>query len=155
VKAAIVLAGLCGVAHADDDARPWHGSVGAGGAFVLTGAQDGARQRGDVLVDVKPGSRYGILLGWRGFTGNRTGLVTGGLVFEGAAARPRLVVDLHVDAGADLDQHAPLVGAGIRTTLTIIGPLAVGFDTSAVLVLDDIDTSRVQLQTSALAVVRW
>jgi hypothetical protein len=76
-------------------------------------------------------------------------------VYEGAAARPRLVLDLHAELGADLDARVPLVGGGIRTTLTIIGPLGVALDTGAYLVLDGIDRTRLQLQTSTVLVARW
>ena len=78
-----------------------------------------------------------------------------GLVYEGAAARPRLVVDLHADAGADLDARAPLVGGGVRATLTLLGPLGVVVDAGAYLVIDGIDGSRLQLQSSTLLVARW
>lgn len=149
--AAVLVALLAATAHAE---RPWHGSVGGGATLVLTGDQ-GDRLRFDVTLDVKPRSRYGVVLGWRAFDADHRGLVTAGLVYEGAAARPRLVVDLHADAGADLDARAALVGGGIRTTLKVAGPLGVLFDTGGYLVLDGIDDLRLQLQASALAVIRW
>ncbi|MDX2090945.1 MAG: hypothetical protein SFX73_24005 [Kofleriaceae bacterium] len=149
---AIVLAVLVArVAHAE---RPWHGSIGGGSTLVLTGAKDD-RLRFDVTLDVKPRTRFGGLLGWRAFDGNRRGMVVAGIVYEGAAARPRLVLDLHAEGGVDLDAKAPVLGAGIRPTLTIVGPLGVVFDTGGYLVLDGIDDLRFQLQASALVVVRW
>ena len=134
--------------------RSWHGSIGAGGAFVLTGER-GDRQRAELAIEVKPRSRFGALVAWRAFDQDRDGLVTAGLVYEGAAARPRLVLDLHVDIGADLDESAPLIGGGIRTTLTIIGPLGIVLDTGAYLIIDGVDNSRLQLQSSALVVFRF
>jgi hypothetical protein len=151
VKSALVLLACAGTARAE---RPWHGSVGAGGALVLTG-DGGDRQRAEVAIEVKPRSRFGVLAAWRSFDEDHDGLVTAGLVYEGAAARPRLVLDLHADAGYDLDANAPLAGGGIRTTLTIIGPLGVAFDAGAYLVLDGLDDTRLQLQSSTLLVARW
>ncbi len=135
-------------------ARPIHGSIGAGGTLVLTGEQ-GDRTRADVAVDLKWHSRYGGIVAWRAFDQDRKGLVTAGVVYEGGAARPRLVLDLVAELGADLDQKAPLAGGGIRSTLTIIGPLGVSLYTGAYLVWDGIDDSRVQVQSNALLVASW
>ncbi len=139
------------MAHAE---RPLHGSVGAGGTVVVTGSQ-GDRLRFDLAVDLKPRSRYGVLVAWRAFDQEHRGLVTAGLVFEGAAARPRLVIDMHADVGVDLDQRAPLVGGGLRFTIGIVGPLGVVYDGTAFIVLDGIDDSRFQLQSTLLLVARW
>ncbi|MEO8705041.1 MAG: hypothetical protein ABI867_33620 [Kofleriaceae bacterium] len=136
------------------EAKPWHGSVGAGGVLVLTG-EHGDRQRAEVAIDLEFGSRFGVVAAWRAFDEDHDGLVTAGIVFEAAASRPRLVLALHGDAGIDLDARAPLIGGGLRTTLTIIGPLGVAFDTGAYLVLDGIDDTRLQLQSSGSIVARW
>jgi len=146
-----VLLASATTAHAD---RGWHGSAGAGGALVLAGDQ-GDRLRADVALDLKPGTRLGALLAWRAFDADHRGLVMAGVVYEGAAARPRLVLDVFAQAGADLDAEAPLAGGGVRTTLTIIGPLGVALDLAGYLVLDGIDDTRLHLQSNALAVVRW
>jgi hypothetical protein len=148
----VVLVGLPAWSALAD--RPWHGSVGVGGALVLTGER-GDRQRGEVAIDIKPRSRFGVIAAWRAFDKDRDGLVMAGIVYEGAAARPRLVLDLHAEAGFDLDVRAPLAGGGVRSTLTIIGPLGVAFDTGAYLVLDGVDDVRMQIQTNALVVGRW
>jgi hypothetical protein len=134
--------------------RPLHGSLGAGSTLIATGAE-GDRFRFDLALDVKPWSRYGFVLGWRAFDVDRRGLVTAGLVYEGAAARPRLVLDLRAELGVDLDRPAPAAGGGLRTTLTLIGPLALALDTAAYLVIDGIDGTRLQLQGSTAVVVRW
>lgn len=138
-------------AHAD---RPVHGSFSAGGALLLTG-DDGSRQRAELELDVEPQSRFGAVVAWRGFDQNRHGLVTAGLIYEGGAARPRLVLDLHADLGVDLDLHAPAVGGGIRTVLTLIGPLALALDTGAYLVIDGVDHSRLQIQSGLGLAARW
>ena len=150
MRSFFVVVLLASTAHA----RPYHGSVGAGGALVLLGDQ-GDRQRADIVVDLKPRSRYGGIVGWRAFDEERKGLVTAGLVYEGGAARPRLVLDLIVEVGADLDQKAPLAGGGIRSTLTIIGPVGVALSTNVYLVLDGVEDSRLHLQSNALLVAIW
>jgi hypothetical protein len=81
--------------------------------------------------------------------------VCGGLVYEPGAARPTLVIDLHADLGADLDQHAPLAGGGIRTTIGISGPLGVALDSGGYLVIDGIDRTRLVLSLGAAVVARW
>jgi len=140
----------------DDDCPPrrYHGSLGAGGALLLTG-DGGDRLRRDVAADVKLAGRYGVLAAWRAADADHRGLLIAGLVFEGAAARPRLVIDLHADLGADLDARAPLVGGGIRTTLQLAGPLGVVFDGGAHLVIDGIDGTRLQIAGTTLLALRW
>ena len=134
--------------------RGQHGSIGGGGSLVLAGAE-GDRLRTDLQVDLKPHSRYGGSLAWRGFDQDHRGVVTAGLVFEAAAARPRLVVDLHADLGADLDRRAPVLGGGIRNTLTIVGPLGIALDAGGYLAVDGIEHSRLVVATNALLVARW
>lgn len=149
-----------GLAFADEappSSRPWHGSVGVGGSLLATGAQ-GDRFRIDLAIDLKPRSRYGLTLAWRAIEprgARRDGLLMAGVLYEGAAARPRLVLDLHADAGLDLDARRPLIGGGIRTTLAVIGPLGIVLDSGAYLVIDGIDDSRLQLMGSTLFAGRW
>lgn len=159
VAAVIIAAAIARPATADPSeppkpARPFHGSIGVGGALLLTGER-GDRQRAEIAFDVKPRSRFGVIAAWRAFDEDHDGLVTAGILYEGAAARPRLVLDLHAELGFDLDARAPLAGGGIRSTLTIIGPLGIALDSGAYLVIDGIDETRLQLQTSALVVGRW
>lgn len=156
---AFVLVGLglaipSAAAESTPPERTVHGSAGAGGSILITGSQ-GDRFRFDVVLDLKPRSRYGVLLAWRAFDAEHRGLVTAGLLFEGAAARPTLVLDLHADVGVDLDQRAPLIGGGIRPTLQIIGPLGLVYDGGAYLILDGVESSRLQLQSTLLLVARW
>lgn len=151
MRIAFALLLVASTAHAD---RPWHGSAGAGTSTALTG-DGGDHLRFDIGIDVKPRSRYGATVGWRQFDEDHRGLLVAGIVYEGAAARPRLVLDLHAGAGVDLDRPAPLVVAGIRPTLKVIGPLAIVFDFSAYVVLDGVDDSRLQLASSALVGVAF
>jgi hypothetical protein len=146
---------LIGVAHAEP--RPVHGSIGIGSVFLATGEQ-GDRNRLEAEVDLEPGGaldRYGFSLALRTFDRHHAGLLTAGLVFEAAAARPRLVIDLHVDAGADLDASRPVAGAGVRTVLGIIGPLAVAFDAGLYVVIAGSQDTRFALTGDALVVARW
>jgi hypothetical protein len=150
VRIAVALIALTAVA----DARPWHGSVGGGTSFLLTGAE-GDRHRFELAVDFKPASRYGGHVAWRAFDDVHRGLLMGGLVYEAGAARPRLVVDLHGDIGIDLDRNAPVAGGGVRTTLTIWKIIGVALDAGGYLVVDGIDDTRLVLASSAALVVRW
>jgi len=161
VRVLALCAALAGTAHADDETpppRPIHGSAGAGGGFLLTGANGGNRGRLDAEIDVSPGGafgRFGGSLAWRAVDRDHAGLACVGVVYEAAAARPRLVLDLHADLGADVDVKAPLVGGGIRSTLTIIGPLGVALDTGAYLVIDGIADTRLAIESNAMLVARW
>lgn len=150
MRVAILLLLLTSTASA----RPWHGSVGGGSSFLLTGAE-GDRQRFELAVDLTPGSRYGGHIAWRAFDDVHRGLLLAGAVFEAGAARPRLVVNLHTDVGVDLDRVAPVVGGGVRTTLTIWKMIGVGLDAGGYLVVDGIDDTRLVLASSASLVVRW
>lgn len=156
MRSVLLLLALAGVAHA----RPIHGSLGGGGVLVLLG-EDGDRYRGDVAFDLKWRSRYGGSIAWRAFDkgslgdGKHDGMVLAGLVYEAGAARPRLVLDLIVEAGADLDQKAPVIGGGIKNTITIIGPLGVVLHTGAYVVIDGVDDSRFHLQSNLLVAARW
>ncbi|NVB78926.1 MAG: hypothetical protein HOV81_11060 [Kofleriaceae bacterium] len=134
--------------------RPVHGSIGGGGSLLLSGAQ-GDRTRFELELDLQPKSKFGGLLAWRAFDDEHDGMVMAGLVYEAGAARPRLVVNLHADAGADLDQTAPLVGGGARTTLTLWKVIGVAFDGGAYLVIDGVDETRLVIATSASLVARW
>ena len=145
---AVVLA-LAGGARADR----FHGSASAGGTLLLTGA-DGDRQRAELELDGEDG-RLGALVAWRGFDRGHAGLVTAGLVYEAAAARPRLVLDLHGDAGLDLDQRAPVIGGGARTLLLVVGPLGIALDAGAYLVIDGIDHTRLAIATGGAITLAW
>lgn len=151
MRALAILCALAATAHAD---RGVHGSVGGGSALLVTGHDDN-RFRFELELDIEPASRYGGFVAWRGFDDEHRGMLLGGLIYEAGAARPRLVLDLHADAGADLDQRAPVAGGGIRTTLTLIGPLGLALDSGAYLVIDGVDDTRLRLMGSTSIVARW
>ena len=146
MKALVVLALVPSIASAD---RAWHGSLAGGSGLALTGG-GGDRVRYDLALDLKPASRYGVTLGWRQLDGDHAGLLVAGLLFEAAAARPRLTIDFHTDVGLDLDDPHPLVAGGLRTMIGVVGPLAVILDVTPYLVLGDYDALRLQIAGSAL-----
>jgi hypothetical protein len=151
VRAAIVLAALATTASADDHL---HGSAGGGGSLLLTGDNGGSRTRLDGELDVTYG-RYGGLVALRTFDSSHDGLVFAGFVYEAAAARPTLVLDLHADAGYDLDVHAPALGGGLRTTIAIVGPLGVALDSGFYVVVNGVDRTRAVIDLNAMVVARW
>ena len=138
-------------AYAD---RPLHGSIGGGSALLLTG-DGGDRQRYELEADVEPYSRWGGLVAWRHFNGDHKGILAAGIVYEAGAARPRLVVDFHGDVGFDLDQRAPMAGGGLRTVITIVGPLGIALDSGGYLVLDGVDHTRFAIALGASLVARF
>jgi hypothetical protein len=150
VVVVVVVVLAASTAHA----RPIHASVGIGGALLATGDL-GDRGRLELEVDVEPHSRFGALLALRGFDEDHRGLVCAGLVYEPGAARPTLVIDLHADVGADLDQHAPLAGGGIRTTIGLYGPAGIALDSGGYLVIDGVDRTRLVLSFGAAVIAKW
>lgn len=153
----LVLALVLVLAAARDavaDDRAWHGSVGIGGALLLTGF--GAdRNRFEIEADLEPGSQLGGLVALRGVDDTHRGIACAGVVYEAGAARPRLVLDLHGDVGVDLDHPAPMVGGGVRTTITIVGPLGLALDAGGYLVIDGVSATRLEISTSAALAVRF
>nr|HEX4318756.1 hypothetical protein [Kofleriaceae bacterium] len=155
----VVAASLVAAAAAadPDDARPMHGSVGVGGALLFTGGGDDA-QRLDVEADLEPGGRwgrYGVLVALRAFDGSHDGLVCAGLVFDAAVARPKLALQLHADAGVDLDASRPMVGGGLRTTLGVVGPLGVMLDLAGDLIIAGASDTRFAITGDALVVAHF
>lgn len=151
MKSLAIVAMVVAPAWAD---RPIHGSAGIGASFLLTGAL-GDRNRFEAELDLEPRSRFGALLALRGFDDHHKGIACAGLVYEAGAARPRIVLDLHADIGADLDQRAPMVGAGIRTTITLIGPLGIALDSGGYLVIDGVAATRMVIGSGVMIVGRW
>jgi len=153
--AVLVLVLRAPVAHAEPAGwRGVHGSIGGGGSLLLTGDR-GDRTRFELELDIKPTNRFGGLVAWRAFDADHHGMLLGGLVYEAGAARPLLVVDLHGEAGVELDVTAPVLGGGVRTTLTVWKLIGVGFDAGGYLVIDGVDDTRLVIATSASLVIRW
>jgi hypothetical protein len=158
---AITAAG--GTARADDDAapapsRPFRAALGLGGFAALTGPSD----RGLVaVVELLPGGALGRLGGrLEARTLSGTDLAdhaaTAGVLFEAAAARPRLALYLHAELGYFRlgDDTGPLAGAGITTQLGLVGPLAVGLDSGATLFVAGAGSSLALASSLTLRLVR-
>jgi hypothetical protein len=149
VRGAVIgVTALCVVAAAHTaraDDRPWHGAIGAGGFVALTGpAPNGLAAEAEVY----PGSRFGARVHGRTFEDDGdAGLLLGGLVYEAAAARPRLALALHAEAGARLPEARAVLGGGVTTQLSIIGPIAVALDSAAHFIFDGVD-SELMLSTA-------
>lgn len=135
--------------------RPFRFSIGGGGSLLLTGLDGGTRNRADGHLDLSPGGRfgrYGVTMALRHVVYDPPfddGLATIGLLYEAAAARPRLVLSLHADAGATIQDYSPVIGGGIETHFWIwpkkLGPLALVLDTTAHLVIDGAEDTRLVL----------
>lgn len=137
-----------------DRATGWHGSIGAGGSLLATGAA-GHAARLDAAIELQPWRRLGVLAAGRACGGEpRDAILTAGLTYQAAAARPRLALALYVDAGVATGGPAPVIGAGLRTTIAVVGPLAVVLDTGAHVVVDGGDTRLVIGSAALLAVAR-
>ena len=147
-RAVVVVALLLAAAPAHAE-RPWHGRLGAGSGLAFTGS-GGDRLRYELALDLEPRSRYGLTLGWRQFDEDHRGLLVAGLLYEAAAARPRLTIDFHADVGIDLDDPHPLIAGGLRTTVGIVGPFAVVLDLTPYLVLGNYRALRLQITGAAL-----
>jgi len=163
VKPALIVLLLCGTAAADEEVAPakppapFRWSIGAGSSFLLFGEMSGKRTHLDGHLDVMPGGRWGR---WGVATAVRhvvispladDALLTTGVRYEAAAARPRLALALHGDLGVTLG-GAPAAGGGVETHLWIapklLGPLAIVFDVTAHLVVDGTEATRLVIATA-------
>lgn len=129
--------------------RPWHGELMVGGTLALTGPID---YGGQAVLSLSPGGpmeRFGVRLSARSFETESEGFLALGVAFEAAASRPRLALGLFAEAGPVSGEADAVIGAGIHTTLSIIGPLAVSTDVAAHVFLDGVE-SRLGLSGSLL-----
>lgn len=125
--------------------RDWHAGIGAGGFVAVLGPVSSGLA---ASADLSPGGGFGRLgarLAARTLDddladGIDAGLLLGGMVYEAAAARPRLAIALHGEIGAAVPDAHLAVGGGVETTLWIVGPLAVGLDSTAHVVLRGVDS---------------
>lgn len=156
ISAAVGLAAAVASASASrhtalaEPERTWRGGIGAGGSLAILGPV----ARGLVAdAALKPGGAFGRLgarveartIDEELADGIDGGLLLGGVVYEAAAARPRLVIDLHGEAGVALPEPRLVVGGGVTTQLWLVGPLAIGLDSSAHLLLDGVDGTELIL----------
>lgn len=137
-------------------------SLGAGNALLITGNADGPRNRADAHLDVHVRGKWGVTAALRGATYQPfadDGLVTIGVHYQAAAARPRLMLALHADAGWSLGANAPAIGGGLETHLWLwpkrLGPLAVVFDLTGHLVIDGVEGTRLVIASATRLAIAY
>jgi len=150
-------------ADADTAVAPFRFSIGAGGAALLSGAA-GETWRGLAEIDLYPGGPLGKVGGSLAVRSllldpfGDAGLATAGVIYEAAAARPRLVMALHGEAGIAFgpdgaDRLRPAIGGGLKTHLGVIGPLALATDVTAHVIAEDVDDLTLVFSLGALIAI--
>jgi hypothetical protein len=154
----LIAAAVPGLAQADSGTRTGAGhpvrlGAGAGGLAALNGPADWGPA---AQAELYPGGRFGRFGGRveiRGFEAAAVSWITAGITYEAAAARPRLQLALHGGAGA-AEGRRPVLGGGVHTQLWIVGPLWIGFDSGAWVVIDGIDTTLALTSSVTIRVAR-
>lgn len=133
--------------------RPAHYGAGIGGYYAITGpSQTGLAAQ----LELSPGGafgRFGARAEARWFDSS-SGYATAGITFEAGASRPRLVLALHAELGLAFDELRPVAGGGLHTQLVLLGPVALGFDSTVTLVYDGIDSSLILGTAATLRLAR-
>ena len=149
-SAILAAAGARAPALADGDApRPARGGVGGGGYVGLTGPGWGPM----AVAEFYPGGgfgRYGVRGEVRGDRDSTDGRAMLGVVYEAAAARPRLQLAIHADVGLAWPAVRPVAGGGVQTHLWVIGPVALVTGAGASLRIDGTDTGLALTLSSQL-----
>ncbi len=121
-----------------------HFDVAAGGFLAVTGP---VRYGWAAETELYPGGgfgRYGFRVDLRGFeTETELSQLLVGVTYEAAATRPGLQLALHGDLGLSFPDHLPVIGGGLQVRLGVWGPLALGADSTACLVVDGADSTLV------------
>lgn len=146
------LALACAVAHvvaigsaqADVGERPWRGGFGAGGSLAVTGpATTGMVAEAELYPGGALG-RWGVRMEARSVDPDLgeadAGIVAGGVTYEAAASRPRLAIALYGVAGSLVPDARAVAGGGVHTQLWLVGPLALGLDSGALVLFAGVDT---------------
>lgn len=156
-RAAVLVAALASPALADDgEPAPVrvHGSLSAGGSLLFTGER-GDATRLDASLSIQPWRRFGAVIAARAIDEDPVGMMlTAGVEYQAAASRPRLVLALYADAGVETAGRDPVIGAGVRTTFVMFGPVGVVADTGMHLVMDADDARLVIGSALMLAIAR-
>jgi hypothetical protein len=157
LRIAALVVVLAAPAHADDDEAPprrFHGSIAAGGSLLLTGDR-GDSTRLDAALSLQPWRRFGAVLAVRALGAEPVSMMlTGGIEYQAAASRPRLVLALYADAGVETGGTDAVVGVGVRTTFVAFGPVGVVLDSGFHFVADPDDARLVIGSALMLALVR-
>ncbi|MCL4224338.1 MAG: hypothetical protein KJZ91_07635 [Myxococcales bacterium] len=138
-----------------EPARPV-GALGLGGDLALSGPSP--RQRAAVDLTLYVRQRLGVYAAARQVTLSPladAGQLTLGVAYRAAAARPRLELVLHGDAGVAWPL-APVAGGGVTTYLWPTRlPLALTTGASVYLIVDGVDATRLAVSLGlGLAVAR-
>jgi hypothetical protein len=155
--ALIVAAGLVARAADAEEARPWAGGLGAGGYVAIGGPARSGLAASAALYPGAWAGRFGARLEARTAGDDEpfdSGLFTAGLIYETAAARPRLSLALHGEAGALAPDPRAALGGGAEVQLWVFGPLALAVDSSAHVLLDGLDSELVLTGALALRLAR-
>ncbi len=137
-------------AQADESADGPHGTLTVGWLLAATGPL-GVGGAADVeFFPGGPFGRYGAGIYYRGDLSGQEGMITAGLTFEAGATRPKLVMSLHIAAGATYGPAHPALGGGVRAQLGVWGPLVVAGSATSHLVIDGVD-SRLALAITLTA----
>jgi hypothetical protein len=156
IRVVALLGVLAAPARADDAPAPrrFHASISAGGSLLLAGDR-GDATRLDASVSLQPWRRYGAVLAVRAADEDPVSMMlTGGVEYQAAASRPRLVLSLYADVGLETAGRDPVAGAGVRTTFVAFGPVGIVADTGLHLVMDPDDVRLVIGSALMLAIVR-
>lgn len=134
-------AALAPAASFAEPSRPVRGGVGVGGYSAITGPADYGPAAEAELYPGGALGRLGFRVEARGFEAIDDGMVAAGVTYEVGASRPRLVLAIHADAGTTYgDAWRPLVGGGVHVDLFLVGPLAIGADSTVTFVYDGVDS---------------
>jgi hypothetical protein len=155
--ALIAAAGLVAPAAAAQESRPWAGGLGVGGYVAIGGPAQSGLAAAAALYPGAWAGRFGARVEARTAGDDEPfdgGLFTAGLVYETAAARPRLSLALHGEAGAVAPDPRPALGGGAELQLWLVGPLALAVDSSAHLLVDGLDSELVLTGALALRLAR-
>jgi hypothetical protein len=142
---------------AEENDRAWAGGVGVGGNLALTGPVDSGLSAMAALYPGAWAGRLGARLEARTASDDdpfERGMFLAGLAYETAAARPRLSLALHGDAGALAPDPRAVIGGGAELQLWLVGPLALALESSAHLVLDGLDSELILAGGLGLRIAR-
>lgn len=123
----------------DSETRASYGAVTVGWLAGLTGPLELGLA---AEVEFFPAAldRHGLGLYYRSDSSGDQGMLTAGVSYEAGATRPKFVLSLHADAGATHGPAHPVLGAGVRSQLTIWHPLVIASNATAHLIIDGTDS---------------
>lgn len=147
--------------------RPARVSLTVGSYGAMTGPSTyGAAVELEVIPGICPGfwpgcsprhwlSRTGLGIYYRSSEGSLSeGMLTAGVAFEAAAARPLLSMGLHGELGYDTATSLPVAGGGMRAQLMPLPPLSLAMNMTGHFFVDGIRT-RLALGVALTIGIAW